>query len=159
MLLLNIITIGLDTNYNNLQRSSGVSELTPVFSGVRVIRSVLFCVMFCRSLLSSGISGQLISISATNDKNNTRLISMTSYLNDRYVVVPAADVHSNVVFVCKYNYRLLDKGIRYCQFPWQPYIYPTPTKMKSWTIINLFSVPLVFQPMMKTEYSDTLLDT
>ena len=50
MLLLNIITIRLDTNYNNLQGSSGVSELTPVFSGVRVIRSVLFCVMFCRSL-------------------------------------------------------------------------------------------------------------
>jgi hypothetical protein len=29
---------------------SGAPEFTPVFSGVRVARSLLFCIMFCRSL-------------------------------------------------------------------------------------------------------------
>jgi hypothetical protein len=29
---------------------TGAPELTPVFSGVRVARSLVFCIVFCRSL-------------------------------------------------------------------------------------------------------------
>ena len=42
--------------------------------------------------------------------------------HDKYVVLPVYKAHNNIVFVCK-SHRLLNKGIRYCQFTWPPYIY------------------------------------
>jgi hypothetical protein len=42
-----VMSIGKSTEYHT---PSGAPEFTPNFSGVRVARSLVFCVMFCRLL-------------------------------------------------------------------------------------------------------------
>jgi hypothetical protein len=63
------------------------------------------------------------STSIFKDSNVAKHISL---LHDKYVIVSAGKAPNNIVFVCKS--RLFDIGIRYWQFTWQPYIYPTLTK-------------------------------
>ena len=91
------------------------------------------------------------AISIFKDPNVAKHLSR---LHDKYIVVPVDKAPNNIVFVCKSHYRMLDKGIKYRQFTWQPYIYIYIPRRhfrirKSWTIIDLFCVPLEFQPKMK----------
>jgi hypothetical protein len=60
------------------------------------------------------------AISIFKDPNVAKHLSR---LHDKYIVVPVDKAPNNIVFVCKSHYRLLDKGIKYQQFTWQPYIY------------------------------------
>jgi len=74
-----------------------------------------------------------------------------THLLDKYVVVPADKASNNIGFVCKSHYiDCLIKKLGVDNSRGNPtYTRRHLRKRKSWNIIDLFYVPLEFQPKMK----------